>query len=100
VFVDWLGRAVPERKEKVLASIRDVREGKLNESAFGRRMVGSGPLADQVRAMFRVFARRHGLDVDLPPLDSSAFRPPPDGRGQQWLFFTPAGPPVAKRTAA
>lgn len=86
VFVDWLERAVPDRKCKVLARIRDVRGGKLNESEFGRRMTGQGEFADQVRALFRVFARRHGLDGDLPPYDSSRFHPPPDERGQRYLF--------------
>jgi len=86
VFVDWLERAVADRKDKVLARIRDVRGGKLNESAFGRRMMGQGEFADQVRAMFRVFAKRYGLDGDLPPYDSSQFRPPPDERGQLYLF--------------
>lgn len=86
VFVDWLERAVPDRKDKVLTRIRDVRGGKLNESTFGQRMVGQGEFADQIRAMFWVFARRHGLDGDLPQYDTSLFRPPPDKRGQQYLF--------------
>jgi DNA repair photolyase len=86
VFADWLGRAFPDRVEKVLGRIRAARGGRLNDSTFGARMVGTGELADQVRAMFRLFARRHGLDRDLPPYDCSRFRPPPDGRGQGRLF--------------
>jgi DNA repair photolyase len=86
VFLDWLGRTFPDRQEKVIARIRDAREGKLNDATFGRRMVGSGELAGQVAALFRVFARRHGLDGDLPPFDVSHFRRPPDARGQGRLF--------------
>ncbi len=54
--------------------------------AEGDGLTPSGPLAEQVRQLFRVFARRHGLDGGLPPLDPSRFRPPPDPRGQGWLF--------------
>ena len=86
VFLDWLGRTLPDRRDKVVARIRDARDGGLNHSTFGRRMVGSGEMAGQVAALFRVFARRHGLDGDLPPFDPSHFRRPPDARGQGRLF--------------
>jgi hypothetical protein len=70
----------------VLARVRDVRGGKLNDASFGRRMSGTGALAGQIAALFRVFARRHGLDGGLPPYDTSHFRRPPDARGQGRLF--------------
>jgi DNA repair photolyase len=86
VFLDWLGRAYPDKVEKVVGRIRDARGGKLNDPAFGSRMVGTGVMADQIGAVFRVFARRHGLDGGLPPYVCSRFRPPPDERGQGRLF--------------
>ena len=86
VFLDWLGRTFPDRVDKVVGRIRDVRGGRLNDAEFGRRMAGTGAWAAQVAALFRVFARRHRLDGGLPPLDSSRFRPPPDRRGQGRLF--------------
>jgi DNA repair photolyase len=86
VFLDWLARTRPDCKGRVLARIRGVRGGRLNDAAFGRRMTGEGELADQIGGLFRVFARRHGLDGDLPAYDCSRFRPPPDARGQGRLF--------------
>jgi DNA repair photolyase len=86
VFLDWLGRTFPDKKARVEARVRGVREGRLNDPAFGRRMCGTGEYAGQIRTMFRVFARRFGLDGDLPPYDCSRFVPPPDARGQGRLF--------------
>lgn len=63
-----------------------MRGGKLNDPEFGRRMTGSGEMAEQIGKLFKVFARRHGLDGDLPPYDCSRFRPPRDRSGQGWLF--------------
>jgi hypothetical protein len=63
-----------------------VRGGKLNASRFGERMTGTGLIADQIRQVFHVFARRFGLDGGLPPYDSSRFHPPPDASGQGRLF--------------
>ena len=86
VFLDWLGRHFPDRREKVLARVRDVRAGRLNDTEFGRRMTGTGQLAGSVAALFRVFARRHGLDGGLPEFDLTHFRRPADARGQGRLF--------------
>src|SRR5262249_39697823 len=46
LFIDWLARHFPERKERVLGRLRGVRGGKLNDSTFGRRMRGQGEWAD------------------------------------------------------
>jgi len=86
VFLEWLERTHPALRRRVEERIRDVRDGKLNEAEFGRRMVGSGEMAEQIRSLFRLFARRHGLDGDLPPYDCTRFRPPADQSGQRSLF--------------
>ena len=86
IFLDWLARARPGLRARVESRIRAVRGGKLNDATFGERMTGAGELADQVRGLFKLFARRYGLDGGLPPLDCSRFRPPPDATGQGRLF--------------
>jgi DNA repair photolyase len=86
VFVEWLKRERPEAAGKVEGRIRDVRGGKLNNAAFGERMRGTGELAKRIGDLFRLFARRHGLDGDLPPLDCTKFRPPISSSGQRRLF--------------
>jgi DNA repair photolyase len=86
VFLEWLERERPDNLRRVEGRVRDVRGGKLNNAEFGRRMSGTGELAEQIRQLFRLFARRHGLDGDLPPYDCTRFRPPVPRSGQGWLF--------------
>jgi DNA repair photolyase len=86
VFLEWLDRAYPGSRARVEARVRGVRGGRLNDPNFVTRMTGTGEYAGQLRKVFRVFARRHGLDGDLPPYDCSRFVPPPDEYGQGRLF--------------
>lgn len=80
VFLEWLERCRPDQARKVEALIRATRDGELSCSEFGARQRGSGPHAEQIAQTFRVFAARHGLAGDMPPLNSAAFRHP------GWLF--------------
>lgn len=66
--------------------IRSTRNGKLNSSEFGRRMRGTGAVADQIKQLFPTFARKHGLDGDMPDYDCSQFRLPQIRKGQLRLF--------------
>ena len=86
VFLEWLAREQPGRAEKVEGRIRAMRDGKLNTSDFGDRMRGSGEFARQVDRLFKVVARKHGLDGGLPPYDCTRFRRPSPSTGQLWLF--------------
>jgi DNA repair photolyase len=76
LFERWLADHYPERRERVLARIRDTREGKMNDSRFGIRQRGHGEYAEQIAALFAVAARKHGLDRRLSPLETAAFRRP------------------------
>jgi DNA repair photolyase len=86
VFLEWLRRVRPALAGRVEGRVRDVRGGRLNDPEFGSRMCGTGEVARQIGALFRVFARRYGLDGGLPPYDCSRFRPPRPRSGQLWLF--------------
>jgi len=84
MFEAWLETHFPDRKEKVLGRIRDVRGGRLNDPRFGSRMRGRGPLADHISRLFRVSLRKAGLDGPREPLSAAAFRrpePPPGSEG-------------------
>jgi DNA repair photolyase len=76
LFDRWLAEHYPERRERVLARIRDTRAGRISDSTFGRRQRGQGEYAEQIAALFAVAARKHGLDGHLPPLETTAFRRP------------------------
>ena len=43
------------------SAIQQVRNGKMNESAFGKRMTGEGPRWDAIRSLFDAHVRRLGL---------------------------------------
>jgi DNA repair photolyase len=61
VFAEWLKEHFPERVDRILGTVRSVRNGKLNVSDFGSRMRGEGPYAEQVAQMFHVFRERLGF---------------------------------------
>lgn len=86
VFLEWLRRDRPDAAQRVEGRIREVRAGKLNNARFGERMRGTGEIARQIRGLFRLFARRYGLDGSLPPLDCTRFRPPRSRLGVRPLF--------------
>lgn len=77
LFEGWLDTHFPDRKDKVLALIRDARGGRLYDSEWGTRMRGSGPYADLLFQRFRRAVRRHGLDGRAWDTSASHFRPPP-----------------------
>jgi DNA repair photolyase len=76
LFEDWLDRHFPDRKDKVLNRIRDMRGGKLNDPAFGSRMRGEGVFAEQIGQIFAVAARKVGLPKREVTLSASSFRVP------------------------
>jgi DNA repair photolyase len=86
LFEDWLQTHFPDRKDKVLNRIREMRGGKLYDSEWGTRMRGEGLFADQYEALFGAACRKHGLVRDFPPLSSAGFRRPHDRAGQMGLF--------------
>src|SRR5262249_18382100 len=86
VFREWLARTQAGRAARVEGRIRSTRGGRLNSTEFGTRMRGTGEVARQIRALFRLFARRHGLDRGLPPLDCPRSRRPPARPDQPTLF--------------
>lgn len=76
VFLDWLDRHAPGKKARVMDRIREVRGGELNVSDWGKRFRGEGVFAEQIHDLFRLSARRHGLDRAEPALSTAHFRRP------------------------
>ena len=86
VFREWLERTQVNGQEKILGRVRQTRHGQLNNATWGERMRGQGEIADQVRSLFQVFAKRYGLDAKLPPQNCERFRRPPQSGEQLTLF--------------
>ncbi len=74
LFDAWLRRHFPDRREKVLHRIREIRGGRLNDPRFGSRLRGEGVYADELRQLFAVSARRAGLSSGQPTLSTAHFR--------------------------
>lgn len=84
MFEQWLAVHFPERKEKVLNRLRAVRDGKLYDNRFGKRMRGESLFAAQIETLFDVARRKAGLAGHGPELSATAFRRP--GGAQLCLF--------------
>ncbi len=76
LFSHWLDTHYPERKNKVLNKIRSVRQGKLNDARWHRRMQGEGVVAEAIHAMFVLTCRKVGLARKGPELSTASFRRP------------------------
>ncbi|MBK8270105.1 MAG: hypothetical protein IPK83_18145 [Planctomycetes bacterium] len=63
VFIDRIRAALPDRAPRIEARIRDMRDGALNKSAFGDRMRGEGPYWQNITALFRIAAEKHGINI-------------------------------------
>jgi DNA repair photolyase len=74
VFTEWLKLNFPEKLERILGTIREVRGGKLYVSDFGTRMRGEGPYAEQIGQMFHVFRERLGFGARVRSLRTERFR--------------------------
>ena len=85
LFQEWLAQHYPERAERVMARIRDMRGGKDYDADFSTRMKGSGVWADLIAQRFHKTCARLGLHREREPLDVSLFRASLLA-GQQSLF--------------
>ena len=61
LFENWLTQHFPDRKDKVLNRIREIRGGKLNDPRFGARMHAEGEIAEAAIAEAAV------AEAEAPP---------------------------------
>jgi DNA repair photolyase len=84
LFEQWLEQHYPDRKDKVLNRLREMRGGKLYDAKWGKRMRGEGIFADQIENLFDVACRKAGLGANELNLSTAAFRRP---GGEQLNLF-------------
>jgi DNA repair photolyase len=99
LFESWLQEHQPERRDKVMHRIRQLRGGRLYDSRYGLRGRGEGPFAAQLDDLFSLALRRAGLPSRGPSLSTEHFRVPKASGDQLDLFGlaatpTPASPRV------
>ena len=86
LFEQWLQQHFPLRASRVIARLRDLRGGRLNDPRFGTRMTGTGVWAHLLNQRFEMATRHLGLNQQPLDLDLSQFRKP-RGRPHQAELF-------------
>ncbi|NRF68564.1 PA0069 family radical SAM protein [Aquincola sp. S2] len=76
LFLQWLQQHFPERAERVMARLRDMRGGRDYDATFGRRMTGSGLWAQLLRQRFEKACARLGFNRKRVELDLTQFQRP------------------------
>jgi DNA repair photolyase len=79
LFHQWLYAHFPDRAQRVLNRMKDMRGGKEYDSEFGKRMSGEGIWADLIRQRFTKAIKRLGMDGfdgRFSKMDGAQFRRP------------------------
>ncbi|HEU4776150.1 MAG TPA: PA0069 family radical SAM protein [Telluria sp.] len=79
LFQQWLEAHFPERAQRVMNRVRDMRGGKEYDSDFSKRMSGEGVWADLIRQRFVKAVERLGMNLTsgrFAALDASRFKRP------------------------
>jgi DNA repair photolyase len=86
LFREWLMANFPDRYRHVFKLIRETRGGKDYDSEFGKRQVGSGPLAWMIGRRFEAACHKLNLNKTRTRLTSELFSPPQPEVAQLALF--------------
>ncbi len=84
LFADWLNVHYPQRAEAVMNAMRSCHDGKAYRSEFGRRMRGTGLIAEMIQRRFEVARRKVGLNGELPELATHRFRSGAPEQAELW----------------
>ena len=80
LFEEWLRTNRPDRAEKVLSLVRQMRGGELYKAKFGERMRGEGPIAQLLSQRFTAAVKRLDLNRIRYRLDTMRFAVPESAR--------------------
>ncbi|MBS1931540.1 MAG: PA0069 family radical SAM protein [Bacteroidetes bacterium] len=83
LFHDWLYKNFPDRADKVWHHIEHSHDGKVNDSRWGVRMRGEGPIAKLVADQYKKYGKLYGMNTEEWSLNRNLFRRP----GEQGRLF-------------
>ncbi|WP_371168778.1 PA0069 family radical SAM protein [Aliiroseovarius sp. 2305UL8-7] len=86
LFQDWLEEHFPDRADRVMGRMRQMRGGADYQNEFGTRMVGQGQFASLLKHRYQITLKRLGLAHELPDLRCDLFCVPPKAGDQLSLF--------------
>lgn len=73
VFVQWLKTHFPDRSEKVLNLIRNMRGGKLGEKRYFERYKAEGNIAEMIHQTFSIAKKKYFSGKSIQPLSVADF---------------------------
>ena len=73
IFINWLNINMPDRADKILNRIKEIRGGKLNESEIGKRFSGEGEYYNSISSLFDLNCRLLKLNKRNLNLETSKF---------------------------
>lgn len=82
LFRDWLYKNFTDRADKVWHLIEKSHDGQVNDSRWGVRMRGEGPIAQLVAQQYRKYGKLYGMNAEDWSLDRSLFKRPGDVQGK------------------
>jgi DNA repair photolyase len=86
LFKEWLETHAPDKANRVMSLVREMRGGREYDSQWRQRQTGTGPLAELLRRRFELARRRHDLDGSrMTALRTDLFRDP-NAASQSDLF--------------
>lgn len=74
IFLNWLQKEFPGRSKKIENKIRDMRDGKLNSSEWGKRFTGEGELVEAIDNLYKLSCKKYGLNKSSYRLSSDLFK--------------------------
>jgi DNA repair photolyase len=83
LFHDWLYKNFPDRADKVWHLIEQSHDGKVNDSRWGVRMRGEGPIAQLIAQQYKKYGQLYQMNAERWELDTTKFRRP----GEQGKLF-------------
>lgn len=83
LFHDWLYKNFPGHADKVWHLIESSHDGKVNDTRFGVRMRGEGPIAQLVAQQYKKYGKLYGMNAEEWSLNRSLFKRP----GEQGRLF-------------
>ena len=73
VFVKWLETSFPDRKDKVISLIKQMRGGKLGEKRYFERYKGEGSIAEMIHKTIEIGRNKYFRDRKMVELSAAHF---------------------------
>jgi len=83
LFHDWLYKNFPDRADRVWHMVEQSHDGQVNDTRWGVRMRGEGPIAQMVAQQYKKYGKLYGMNAEEWSLDTTIFRRP----GEQGRLF-------------